>query len=80
VNIDVAYWNPFHTDVVEASIWLDAPVALEQTILPLIVSASFNRFSSVAHYLVRLMFLHPWSYCGPRFTRRLLDKSRTGYQ
>ena len=50
---------PFHKDVVEASIWLDAPVVLEQSILLLIVSASLARVPSVAHVGSSLCFYTP---------------------
>jgi len=50
VNIDVADRYPLHPNVVEAPIWLGAPVALEQAILLLIIRASLGRFPSVAHF------------------------------
>ena len=49
VNVDMADRYPFHHDIVEASIWLGAPVALEQTILLLIIRASLGCFPSVVH-------------------------------
>jgi len=52
VNVDVADRYPLHQDIVEASIWLGAPVALEQTVLLLIIRASVGRFPS---------FVHVWS-------------------
>jgi hypothetical protein len=50
VNVDVADRYPLHQDIVEASIWLGTPVALEQAILLLIISASLGCFPSVAHF------------------------------
>ena len=49
VNVDVADRYPLHQDIVEASVWLGAPVALEQTILLLIIRASLGCFPSVVH-------------------------------
>jgi len=49
VYIDVADWNPLNHDVIETPVRLHAPVALELAILPLIVAASLDRFSSVSH-------------------------------
>jgi hypothetical protein len=79
VNVDMADRYPFHLDVVEASIWLVASVALEQAILLLIISASLGHFSSVAHFR-SVTGSYPCIYNdGPRFAARLLNKSRTGY-
>ena len=52
MNVDVVERDPFHLDVIQASVGPYAPVALEVTILHLIVSASLSRLSFV---------FHPWS-------------------
>jgi hypothetical protein len=59
VNVDVADRYPFHLDVVQTTIWLYASVALEQSVLLLIVATSLGRISSLVH--VRILFpkLHP---------------------
>ena len=49
VNADVADRYPFHLDIIQASIRLSAPVALEEAILSLIVTAPFSCFSSIVH-------------------------------
>jgi hypothetical protein len=64
---------PFHLDVVEASIRLGAPVALEQTVLLLIVSASLDRFPSVVHFWSVVCFYTPHRNDGPQLTSRLLN-------
>jgi hypothetical protein len=49
MNIDVADRDPLHLDVVQAAIRLCTPVALEETILPLIMFTSLGYLSSVVH-------------------------------
>jgi len=49
VNVDVTDRYPFHLDVVQAAIWLYAPVTFEQSILLLVIGASLGRCSSLVH-------------------------------
>ena len=49
LEVDVADGHPFHLDIVEATIGLCAPAALELTVLLQIVSAPLGRLSSVVH-------------------------------
>ena len=49
VNTDVADRDPFDPDIVQATIGLCAPAALELTVLLQIVSAPLGRLSSVVH-------------------------------
>lgn len=51
MEIDMAERYPFHLDVVEATIRLYTPAALELTVLFCIVSASLGSLSSVVHQL-----------------------------
>jgi hypothetical protein len=49
MNVDVSDRYPFHLDVVQAAIWLYAPVTFEQSILLLVIGASLGRCSSLVH-------------------------------
>ena len=76
MEIDMAERYPFHLDVVEATIRLYTPAALELTILFCIVSASLGSLSSVVHQLFQFLFLllYPCSYDGLSSPGPLLDQ------